>query len=144
MNGKTALICTILSLSVLSIWFFNQNKGESSQSTEKPHPAVQREALKPAFGNPNPTDVQTKQQITNQPKKINSEAQLNLASDSSEITTSYDAYGTKTEMRGFKVNPYLSMVIVKTLADKTKAGFAVAHNNSTRLIPAYLYCKCND
>ena len=55
-------------------------------------------------------------------------------SDKSEIVTSFDSYGSKTEKRWFNNNPRLQSVLVRTAVDGTKAVTVYGYGTNVKTI----------
>lgn len=60
---------------------------------------------------------------------------IKILADKSELETSYDAYGNKSETRYFKNRSRLKFVLVRTASDGEKQVFVYGYGNDTKLMP---------
>lgn len=61
------------------------------------------------------------------------------ALDGSQISTMFDAFGNKTEIRTFTNNLLVQSVIARTFADGRRQIFVYGQNGEVRNLPEYLY-----
>ncbi len=62
----------------------------------------------------------------------NSQETIKIASDNSKISTTFDVYGNKTEIRTFNYNPRLSFIVLQTSADEKKQVFVYGQNGDVK------------
>jgi hypothetical protein len=63
------------------------------------------------------------------------------AADGSQISTMYDGFGNKTEIRTFAEHPLIQCIVSRTFADGRKNIFVYGQNGEVRNLPEYLYDK---
>jgi len=71
----------------------------------------------------------------------NSKEIIKIASDSSKISTTFDVYGNKTEIRTFNYNPRLSFILLRTSTEEKKQVFVYGQNGDVKSLPENMLDK---
>ena len=64
------------------------------------------------------------------------QSEIRSSFDGTDITTTYDSYGAKIQMRRFPNDPRLAMVIVETHPDGKVVSYAYSMKNEIRNVPS--------
>ncbi len=64
-----------------------------------------------------------------------------IAADGSQINTTFDRYGNKTEMRNFNYDSRLKFVMIRTAADGQKQVFVYGQNGEVKTLPENMLDK---
>lgn len=68
--------------------------------------------------------------------KQSREEQVQNASDGSQISTMFDGYGNKSEIRSFEYHPLIKKIVVRTLPNNEKQIFVYGQNGEVKTLPA--------
>jgi hypothetical protein len=137
MDKKKVIKSVILIIAVFVfcyslVLFFNSTSTTTTKGSSK---AELSEKAVEFFGNSNKALV-SDAPVPKDKNTTVTQSEIRSSSDGTDITTTYDSYGAKIQMRRFPNDPRLAMVIVETHPDGKVVSYAYSMKNEIRNVPS--------